>query len=283
MNPFGSTGVWLRRTLPVERLVSLSQEAERLGYDTVWISGGGEPGVFDLVERILAGTERVSVATGIVNIWVETPVSVTEAWHRLESAYPGRLYVGLGVSHARMVDALPGQSYAKPLARTREFLDGLDAQEPDPLPPNRRVIAALGPKMCSLAAERSLGTHPYLVTVDNTAAARKGVGADAVVAPELGVVLDPDLDSARRQGREAIARYLALPNYTNNWLRSGFTEADLADGGSDALLDAVLALGDVSAVAERIAAHREAGADHVCIQALGDGDPAEVFRALAPG
>lgn len=282
MNPFGSTGVWLRRNLPVDQLVALGREAEDLGYETVWISGGGEPGVFDLVERVLAGTERVTVATGIVNIWVETPASVTAAWHRLETAYPGRLYVGLGVSHARMVNDLPGQSYVKPLARTREFLDDLDAQDPDPLPPNRRVVAALGPKMCALAAERSLGTHPYLVTVDNTAAARQGVGPDAVVAPELGVVLDSDLASARRQGREAVSFYLGLPNYTNNWLRSGFTEADLEDGGSDALLDAVLALGDVDALAARIAAHREAGADHVCIQALGDRDPAEVFRALAP-
>lgn len=278
-NPFGSLGVWISRRRPMEQLVPVAREAERLDYDTVWIGGGGEPGVFDLIETVLAATERVTVATGIANIWVETPESVAESYERLESAYPGRLYVGLGVSHARMVSSLD-REYSRPLARTREFLDGISAQ-PSPVPPDRLVLAALGPKMLRLAAERTLGTHPYLVTTANTAAARKGVGPEAVVAPELGVVLDPDLDAGRRQGREALTYYLDLPNYTNNWRRSGFTDDDLEGGGSARLLDAVLAIGDADAIADRVAAHRAAGADHVCLQVLGDADPAVVLAALS--
>jgi len=281
MNPFGTLGVWLRRQMGPERLVALAREAEELGYDTVWISGGGTPGVFDLVADVLSGTSRVKVATGIANIWVETPQSVTEAWHRLEDTHPGRAYVGLGISHSRLVDGMPGQTYAKPLARTTSYLDELDAL-PDALPADRRLLAALGPRMCALAAERSLGTHPYLVTTSNTAAARAGVGGEAVVAPELGVVLDPDLGSARAQARSALSYYLDLPTYSNNWMRSGFTQADIENGGSDALFDEVVALGSLEQVEARIAAHRAAGADHVCIQALGERDPLEIFRVLAP-
>jgi probable F420-dependent oxidoreductase len=171
--------------------------------------------------------------------------------------------------------------YEKPLARTRAFLDGLDA-EPGPLPPGRRVLGALGPRMLELAAGRTAGAHPYLVPVDGTARARAGVGPDRLVAPELGVVLEPDLPAARDLARQALARYLGLPNYTNNWLRSGFTDDDLADGGSDRLIDALVALGDPAAVARRVAEHREAGADHVALQVLGPRPhAADAFRALA--
>jgi len=280
MNPFGSLGVWLGRRLPQELILDVSRSAEELGYETVWIGGGGEPGVFDLIEGVLSHTERITVATGIVNLWVETPESVTDAWHRLEEAHPGRLYVGLGISHARLVDSLH-LDYSRPLARTREFLDALDAQ-PDPLPPDRRLLAALGPRMLALAAERTLGTHPYLVSTDNTRAARDGVGGDKVVAPELGVVLEPDLDEARAQAREALSYYLGLPNYSNNWKRAGFTDADLEGGGSDRLIDALIALGDADAIGERVAAHRAAGADHVCLQVLGtQPDHVAVLRQLA--
>jgi len=280
MNPFGSLGVWLGRRLPQELILSVAADSERLGYDTVWIGGGGEPGVFDLVESVLARTDHVTVATGIVNLWVETPESVTGAWHRLEEAYPGRLYVGLGISHARLVEGM-NLDYSRPLARTRGFLDSLDEQT-DPLPPERRLLAALGPRMLRLAAERTLGTHPYLVSVDNTASARAGVGPDKLVAPELGVVLEPDLAVARAQAREALSYYVGLPNYANNWKRAGFTDADLDGGGSDRLVDALIALGDADAIGERIAAHRSAGADHVCLQVLNAGtDHATVLRELA--
>lgn len=277
---FGTLGAWLSRALPTDQLTTICRELEALGYGTIWISGGKDPGIFDVVETVLDATDHITVATGIVNLWVETPESVTEAWHRLEARHPGRLYVGLGISHAPMVEGLLGLEYSKPLARTREFLDGLDAQ-PDPLPVGRRLIGALGPKMLRLSAERTLGAHPYLVTPLNTAQARAVVG-DAVVAIELGVVLDPDVAAARAAARASIARYFAMPNYTNNWLRSGFTEADLADDGSDALIDALAALGDVDAIAARVAEHRAAGADHVALQVLGDDpDHVAVYRALA--
>jgi probable F420-dependent oxidoreductase len=280
LDAFGRTGGWLSRGLPPDELVSAAQELERSGYGTVWVSGGGEPGVFDVVETVLSGTARITVATGIVNLWVESPASVTDAFHRLEQQHPGRLYVGLGISHAPMVNTKTEHTYSKPLARTREFLDELDAAA-DPVPAHRRLLGALGPKMLELARTRTLGTHPYLVTVQNTAAARSGVG-EGFVAPELGVVLDPDLDRARASGRKAIERYFALPNYTNNWLRSGFTEKDLAAGGSDQLIDEVLALGDVEAISARVQAHRDAGADHVTLQILGPvAHSPEAFRELA--
>lgn len=281
LDTFGTTGGWISRALPHDDLVAVARQLEESGYGTVWVSGGGEPGVFDAVAVVLEATSTIAVATGIVNIWVETPDDVTAAYHRLEAQHPDRLYVGIGVSHAPFVDAKTDHTYAKPLAKTRGFLDGLDAA-PQPVPVGRRLIGALGPKMLELAATRTLGTHPYLVTVENTAAARAGVGPEAFVAPELGVVLDDDLDRARAIGRKAIDFYFGLPNYTNNWLRSGFTEADLADGGSDRLIDAVLALGDVAAIGARVQALRDAGADHVTLQVLGPKahDP-EVFRELA--
>jgi probable F420-dependent oxidoreductase len=277
---FGRTGGWLSRGLPTDKLLDAARELERSGYGTVWVSGGGEPGVFDVVETVLAATDHITVATGIVNLWVETPASVTEAFHRLEAQHPGRLYVGLGISHAPLVNTKTDRTYSRPLATTRAFLDDLDAAE-EPVPVDRRLLGALGPKMLELARTRTLGTHPYLVTVENTAAARSGVH-NSFVAPELGVVLDPDLDRARAIGRKAIEFYFELPNYTNNWLRSGFTEDDLAEGGSDRLIDAVLALGDVDAIGARVQAHRDAGADHVTLQVLGPvAHSAETFRELA--
>jgi probable F420-dependent oxidoreductase len=278
---FGALGAWVSRALSPDNLRAVARTVEETGYGTLWISGGGEPGVFHPVQVALAATERITVATGIVNIWMETPESVTEAWHRLEEQYPGRLQIGLGISHAPLVERTGRGRYDRPLARMGEYLDALDAQ-PAPLPPARRVLAALGPKMVRLAAERTAGTHPYLVTVANTAAVREGIGPDAVVAPELGIVLSDDPAAGRDVARTAIANYLGLPNYTNNWLRSGFTEDDLADGGSDRLIDALVAIGDVEEIGRRVQEHRDAGADHVAFQVLGPRPhAAEVFRELA--
>lgn len=278
-NPFGTLGTWITRRTPTEEVVAAARRAEELGYGAVWLGGGGEPGVFDLVGAVLDATSTITVATGIVNVWVETPQTVTDAWHRLEAAHPGRLYVGVGISHARMVEGMH-LDYKRPLATMERFLDGLDEQA-DPVPHERLLLAALGPKMLRLATERTLGTHPYLATVENTAAAREGVGPDAVVAPELGVVLDPSLEQGRERGREHLTYYLGLPNYSNNWKRSGFTDADLDNGGSDRLVDALLGLGDADAIAARVQQHRDAGADHVCLQILGSGDRLHVLEALA--
>jgi probable F420-dependent oxidoreductase len=269
----------VQRQLPVEELLAIAREVEALNYGTLWISGGTGPGVFDVVEAALNATKRIKVAIGVVNIWAETPNTVTAAWHRMEERYPGRLFIGLGISHAPLVEGPLKVTYSRPLARTIEFLDELDAQQ-DPLPPGRRLLGALGPKMLQLAAERSLGTHPYFVTPTNTALARQGVG-DAIVAPELGVVLDEDLVAAREVGRSFIKYYLPLPNYTNNWLRSGFNQDDFRNGGSDRLIDSSFALGDLGAIATRVQEHRDAGADHVALQVLSAGNQATTYRQLA--
>ncbi|WP_029431717.1 TIGR03620 family F420-dependent LLM class oxidoreductase [Blastococcus sp. URHD0036] len=275
----GPRGVWLSH-LP-EGTADLPRAVEDAGYDVLWMAGGIRPGVFDQIEQVLAATDRITIGIGIVNIWMETAESVTAGWHRTEERWPGRLLVGLGISHAPLVDNLTDQTYRRPVATMRSFLDGLDAQT-DPLPPERRVLGALGPKMLALAAERTAGTHPYHVTVANTAAARAGVGPGRLVAPELPVVLTSDVATGRETAREALAPYLGLPNYTNNWLRSGFTEDDLAGGGSDRLVDAIVAIGDVDAIAARVREHRDAGADHVCLQVLGPrSHDAGAYRELA--
>jgi probable F420-dependent oxidoreductase len=263
-NPFGPLGAWIPRNLP--ELLTLTPELERLGYDTVWLAGGVSAGVLEDVEQVLEATESIKVATGIVNIWCETPESITSSYLALEARFPGRTYVGLGVSHAPLVDTMTDQTYARPLAAMREFLDGLDRI--GGLPKDRRLLAALGPKMVALAAERTLGSHPYLVTVENVAAVRSGIG-DGIIAAELGVVLDEDLVRARQAGRDALELYFGLPNYTNNWMRSpGLVPADL-EGRSDRLMDEILALGDLRAIAARVGAMRDAGADHICLQVVG--------------
>jgi probable F420-dependent oxidoreductase len=278
---FGSLGAWLPRSIPVDQLSALAPVLEDLGYGTLWVSGGREPGVLDTVAELMDVTRAMTIAPGVVNIWAETPQSVTAAWNSIESRHPGRLMVGLGVSHGPLVNQAGLGTYTQPLERTRDFLDELDALA-DALPQSRRVLGALGPKMLELARERTFGSHPYLVTPENTAAARSVLG-DAFVGPELGVVLEPDLARGRQIAREALSRYFALPNYTRNWLRAGFGPDDLLEGGSDRLIDAVVAIGDVDTVAQRVQEHREAGADHVAVQVLHPlDDMAGAFRALAP-
>jgi probable F420-dependent oxidoreductase len=276
----GSLGAWLPRTTPTTVLAALAPRLEDLGYGTIWVSGGREPGIFAAVNTLLKSTQTVTVATGVVNMWAETPESVTAAWHRAETTSPGRLLVGLGISHAPLIDKDGPARYSDPLGRTSAFLDDLDAQ-PSPVPTDRRLLGALGPKMLGLARDRSLGSHPYLVTAANTASARRVLG-DAFLAPEIGVVLEPDRTRGRDIARKSLTRYFALPNYTRNWLRSGFTADDLADGGSDRLIDALVAHGDIRVIAERVAEHRAAGADHVALQVLDPGVALlPVFQALS--
>jgi len=191
--------------------------------------------------------------------------------------------VGIGVSHAPLIDAGEPGRYRRPLAAMAAFLDGLD-QAPVPLAPARRVLAALGPKMLELARARSAGVHPYNVTPEHTAQARQAVGPDALVLPEQAVALTTDAETGRRLGRSHLIHYLALPNYTNNLRRLGFGDADFAEGGSDRLIDAMVAWGDEEAIRARIQEHYDAGADHVCIQALSDEAefPLTTWRDLAP-
>ncbi|MEW1866389.1 LLM class F420-dependent oxidoreductase [Streptomyces sp. NPDC088194] len=234
-------------------------ELDELGYGAIWL--GGSPPVASAVP-LLAATRRITVATGILSVWNQPAAEVAQNIADLEAGAAERFLLGLGVSHAPITEG-----YAHPYAKMVEFLDGLDSA-PAPVPAGRRVLAALGPRMLKLAADRSAGAHPYLVTVEHVAQARAALGPGKLLAPELGVVLDSDLGRARATARGALSMYLQLPNYVNNWRRLGFTEEDFADGGSNQLLDALFAIGDAADVRTRVAAYHEAGADHVAIQVL---------------
>lgn len=264
------------------RVSDAAAELEELGWSALWYPGGLRQ-TFDHAEVLLAATTRVVVATGIANIWVNPPDESAAAFARLDAEHPGRFLLGLGVSHGPMVERAGLGTYEKPLSRLRDYFDALDAAVP-PVPAEDRIIGALGPRMLALAAERSLGTHPYLVTPEHTAEMRAAVGPDARVMPEQGVVLETDPERARTIAREALAMYLGLPNYVNSWLRLGFSEGDVAGGGSDRLVDALVAWGSPEDVAARLRAHADAGADHVCAQVLGAGQgelPMSAWRELS--
>ncbi|MGW1545864.1 LLM class F420-dependent oxidoreductase [Streptomyces sp. NPDC002346] len=281
--PGRTVGIWAGAFRLDDRALVADAAAalEDMGYAALWYPGGLRR-TFDTATVLLGATSRVVVATGIANIWVNPPEEAATATARLNTAHPGRFLLGLGVSHGPMVERSGLGRYARPLARMTGYLDELDTSV-TPVPPEDRIIGALGPKMLALSAERSLGTHPYLVTPEHTKYIRAAVGADARVMPEQGVVLDTDPASARATAREALAMYLELPNYVNNWLRLGFTEDDMAGGGSDRLVDALFARGTPEQIADRVRAHHDAGADHVCLQILGaPGDlPVDAARTLA--
>ncbi|WP_328315921.1 LLM class F420-dependent oxidoreductase [Streptomyces sp. NBC_00388] len=261
---FGSIGIWSSALHPAEpglrsQVAEAVAELDELGYGTVWI--GGSPSMDDVVPLVDA-TRRITVATGILSIWEHSAAEVAEQAARVEKRHPGRFVLGIGVSHGALAP-----QYARPYSEMVAYLDGLDSA-PDPVPARGRVLAALGPKMLELSAARAAGAHPYLVTAEHTAQARATLGPDALLAPELKVVLDTDIDRARTVARETLAMYLQLPNYTRNLLRLGFEEADVADGGSNRLLDALFSLGDPETARTRVDAYRAAGADHVALQVL---------------
>ncbi|WP_037906668.1 LLM class F420-dependent oxidoreductase [Actinacidiphila yeochonensis] len=275
----GRVGVWtqlLSRAEPQfqEENAEAAAELDELGFGTLWL--GGSPAV-ERAAPLLAATRRITVATGILSVWSKDAASVAQDVAALGSSGAERFLLGLGVSHGPMT---PG--YGRPMEKMAEFLDGLDGAG-QPVPSEQRVLAALGPKMLELSARRSAGAHPYLVTVEHVARSREVLGKGKVLAPELGVVLDADRARARETARGALSPYLGLPNYTRNWLRLGFTEEDLANGGSDTLLDALFVLGDTADVRTRVAAFHEAGADHVALQVIRrDGTlPREEWRQLA--
>lgn len=285
-NDLGRTGVWsgdLRYGDPAAAS-DAAAELEGLGYSTLWIPDvGGD--LWAPLDALLGATTTAVVATGILNLWMHDPEETAAKHAELTDKHGPRFMCGIGVSHQPLVDAVKeAGAYTKPVAKTREYLDALDAA-PAPLAPSDRMLAALGPRMLELARERTAGTHPYLVTPELTNRARDGIGADRIVASEVGVVLETDASTARQIARKALAMYLALPNYANNWKRGGFTDDDIADGGSDRLVDALFGWGDEAAVAKRVQEHRDAGADHVCIQVLAE-DPGaftlDQWRRLAP-
>jgi probable F420-dependent oxidoreductase len=269
-------GVWSSqlRYGSAEESAEAAAELEELGFTALWIPDVGGP-VFDAVSHLLASTKQAVIATGILNLWMHEPSDVAAKYAALSAEHGDRFLLGIGVSHAPLVDSKEPGRYRKPLAATRAFLDALDAAE-QPVPAESRVLAALGPKMLELAATRARGAHPYLVTPDHTRQAREALGDGPLLLPEQTVLLTEDRDQARAVGTDWLRAYLALPNYANNLLRSGFTEDDLASV-SDRLFDAIIAWGDEDAIVKRVNEHRAAGADHVCIQAL-TADPTEFPR-----
>lgn len=272
--PTGAIGVWSPqlREGDAHDVAEAAAELEQLGYGTIWVPGREHADLEERLGLLLSATERITVATGIVSIWTH-PAEATAALHaRLTSEFPGRLLLGLGVSHAPAV----GDSYRKPLTEMTRYLDVLDAADP-PVPRSERVLAALAPRMLALARERARGSHPYLVTPEHTRSARDALGPAALLAPEQTVVLEEDADSARAVARHWLARYLQLPNYADNWVRTGFDRADIENGGSDRLVDALVAWGGVDSIAARIDAQRAAGADHVALQVV-TADPAQLPR-----
>ncbi len=269
-------GIWssqLRYGDPSES-ADAAAELDELGFTALWIPDVGGP-VFDAVGHLLAATKRTVIATGILNLWMHSPGDVAASYDALTAEHGDRFLLGIGVSHAPLIDAGQPGRYRRPLAATASFLDGLDAA-PRPVPAEARVLAALGPKMLALSANRARGAHPYLVTPDHTASARSVLGEGPLLLPEQTVILCDGADEARRIGADWLRAYLALPNYANNLLRSGFSEDDLAQV-SDRLLDAIIAWGDEEAIMRRVAEHRAAGADHVCVQVL-TADPTEFPR-----
>jgi probable F420-dependent oxidoreductase len=255
----GRYGVWTMGPVRPEQAV----EIEKLGYGAVWV-GGSPAADLAFAEPILEQTSTLTLATGIVNIWSARAAPVAESYHRIEKAYPGRFLLGLGVGHPEHTG-----EYRKPYDALVDYLDVLDNHN---VPTSRRVLAALGPKVLKLAAQRSAGAHPYLTTPEHTAQARDLVGNTVFLAPEHKVVLSTNADEARAIGRKAVSFYLDLSNYLNSWKRIGFTDSDVAKPGSDKLIDAVVAHGTAEDIAKRLGEHLEAGADHVAIQVLGGWD-----------
>jgi probable F420-dependent oxidoreductase len=282
------TGIWSAdlRHGDAHGAADQAAELEELGYSALWIPDSSGD-VFTPLDNLLGATKRTVIATGILNLWMTEPSDTAAGYARSAAAHGDRLMLGLGVSHRLLIDGArePG-TYQKPLAKVRGYLDDLDALPNQGVPTGNRMLAALGPKMLELAAARTRGTHPYLITPEFTAYARELLGKAPAIAAEQGVILESDPETARAIARKALSFYLLLPNYTNNWLRHGFAEGDLADGGSDRLIDALFVWGDEEAIRARVRQHFDAGADHVCVQVLTADErmqaPIEQWRRLAP-
>jgi len=266
----GTVGVW--RSIGALQ-AELAVEIERIGYGTIWL-GGSPTSDLGRVEILLDGTRSIMFATGVVNIWKSDPAELADAFWRIERRHPGRLLLGIGTGHR---EATPER--VRPLDAMERYLDVLDAAG---VPKDRLVISALGPRMIALAAARSAGTHPYLTIPSQTREARMALGASALVAPEQTVVLDTDEGSARRSARAFLRAYLGMANYLNTMRRGGFSDEDVADGGSDRLVDAIVRHGDAASLAAAVGEHLDAGADHVCVQVVPAAvDPVPALREIA--
>ena len=285
----GRVGIWYGAidalTTPEARRAA--QVVEELGFGALWVAEavGRDPFVSSSI--LLGATERLAVATGIANIYARDPMTMVAGQKTLAEAFPDRFLLGLGVSHGHLVAGVRKHDYSKPYSYMVEYLDKMDKalfMAKGPEDDGGRLLAALGPKMLELSATRANGAHPYFTTPEHTAIAREALGPDALLAPEQMCVLSTDADEARRIARAGMKIYLGLPNYWNNLVRLGFAEADRENGGSDRLVDAIVVWGTEEQIAERVAQHHAAGADHVCVQVLQDGTamPEAQWRRLAP-
>lgn len=275
----GRVGVWWSGSWrdPDDPGRSVAPELESLGYGALWSSGRFDAGLAPHFEKLLASTDHVAVASGIVSIWAGAPEDVGPAVSALEDRFPGRFVLGIGTSHSVAV-----ADYTRPYSKMVAYLDALDALA-TPVPPERRVLAALGPRMLRLAAARAAGAHPYFVPVEHTAWARGILGPGPLLAPEVAVVLETDPARARQLARGYASTYLGLTNYTQNLRNFGFDDEDIRGGGSDRLIDAVIPWGDAATLAAAVRAHLDAGADHVCVQVIAgrEGFPLHEYRELA--
>jgi probable F420-dependent oxidoreductase len=287
----GPVGVWTFQLdqVPWAQGREIVQELEALGYGACWLPEAVGRDALVAATLVLDATQAMAAATGVVPCYSRTPMATNAAWRAITAAFPDRFVLGLGVSHQPAVEGLHGAAYGPPIAAMRTYLDRMDAAPYFADPPAtapRRVLAALGPRMLALAAERTDGALTYNVTPGHTATARGILGPDRLLAVEQKAVLATDAAAARATARKVMALYAGLPNYVNNWKRLGFTDADLADGGSDRFLDAMVVWGDEAAIAARVREHRDAGADHVCLQLLDTASvrafPRESLRRLAP-
>jgi probable F420-dependent oxidoreductase len=262
----GRYGFWRRQA---GFTPALARAVEALGFGALWV-GGSPPADLTEVEGLLAATDQIAVATGIVNMWASPAAEVAASYHRIAARYPGRFLLGVGIGHPEAT-----REYATPYRTIVDYLDVLDEHG---VPVADRALAALRPKALAVAAERTAGTHPYLTTPDHTRIARQQIGPGVLLAPEQTAAVDaPD----RAAARIFVRRYLGLRNYVANLRTLGFTDDDLADGGSDDLVDALVTRGDAAAVAARLDEHLAAGADHVCVQLLGDDDVLPALRGVA--
>jgi len=265
----GKAGIWRH---PSGVTPEMAAETEALGYGAIWL-GGSPDGDLSMVDPLLDATDRIVVGTSIVNVWKDDAATVAASWHRLHASYPDRFLLGLGIGHPEA-----NQEYQKPYDKLVSYLDELDELK---VPASGRALAALGPRVLRLSADRTAGALPYLVTPEHTREARQILGAGPLLAPEQKLVLEADPEKARALGRPRVEKpYLSLTNYVSNLRRLGWSDADLADGGSDALIDALAVHGDAAAIARGVTAHLDAGADHVAVQVLNP-DPMPALRELA--
>ncbi|MFM9225599.1 MAG: LLM class F420-dependent oxidoreductase [Actinomycetota bacterium] len=285
----GRVGIWYG---PIDALATpdakrAAATVEELGFHALWLAEAVGRDPFVSAAVLLSATERLPIATGIANIYARDPMTMAAGQKTLAEAYPGRFLLGMGVSHGHLVAGVRKHDWSKPYSYMVEYLDKMDKALFMAVGPSEdpgRVLAALGPKMLKLSATRANGSHPYFTTPEHTAIARSEMGPDALLAPEQMVVLETVPTEARRSARAGMKIYLGLPNYFNNLRRLGFTEEDWENGGSDRLVDAIVAWGTEDKIAARVAEHHAQGADHVCVQVLTDDirtAPVDQWRRLA--